>query len=80
MRTLRAALDRAGLARVGLITAPPAALAWLESEHGSVTDGFVLVYDASADGLDASALDVVLVTGAPPLPGWRNTSSAWIFR
>ncbi|RZL80220.1 MAG: hypothetical protein EOP32_17510 [Rhodococcus sp. (in: high G+C Gram-positive bacteria)] len=125
VRTLRAALDRAGLARVGLVAAPVAALAWFEAEHTPLSAGLALVYelgpgsrdltivafgaggdadpiigrplratefdehidgavqvpdcspspgDLTTDclrsaGLDASALDVVLVTGAPPPPG-----------
>ncbi|MGW4339501.1 hypothetical protein ACWEK5_42955 [Rhodococcus koreensis] len=61
---LRAALDGAGLGRVGLVAEPVAALACLKSEHGPLGDGLALVYD-----LDEDALDLTLVAfGAPHGP------------
>lgn len=124
-RTQRTALDRAGLARVGLIPAPLAVLTWFEAEHPLLAAGLSLVYEICpaghhlsivtigaggdtepivgrplrattsddypveavhiphgsplhevlfsecllAAGLDASALDVVVVVGAPPPRG-----------
>ncbi|WP_054247521.1 hypothetical protein [Rhodococcus opacus] len=66
---LRAALDRAGLARVGLVPEPVAALAWFEAEHGPLADGFALVCTLGADGLDLTIVAGSATGGADPIVG-----------
>ncbi|MFI9506851.1 Hsp70 family protein [Nocardia sp. NPDC052566] len=52
----RAALEQAGLAAVTLIPEPTAAVRWLESVHGPLGDGAVVVYDLGATGLTVSVV------------------------
>lgn len=59
---LRGALDRAGVRRATLIPEPVAAVHWLDSAHGPLGDGVVVVYDLGARTLDVA----VLRTGAEP--------------
>ncbi|ABG99061.1 conserved hypothetical protein (plasmid) [Rhodococcus jostii RHA1] len=65
----RTALDRAGLARVGLVAEPVAAVAWLESEHGPLGDGLALVYDLGADSLDLTVVAFGVGSGSDPIVG-----------
>ncbi|MFE5705560.1 hypothetical protein [Rhodococcus koreensis] len=69
VRGLRAALDRAGLARVGLVPEPVAALAWFEAEHGSHADGFTLVCDLGDGGLDLTIVSGGTDSGPDPIIG-----------
>ncbi|BAH55766.1 hypothetical protein MLGJGCBP_02600 [Rhodococcus sp. T7] len=66
---LRAALDRAGLARVGLVPEPVAALAWFEAEHGPLSDGVALVCDLGADSLDLTIVSGGTNDGSDPIVG-----------
>ncbi|MFI7001436.1 Hsp70 family protein [Nocardia sp. NPDC050175] len=52
----RAALDREGLREVTLVPEPTAAVRWLESAHGPLGDGAVIVYDLGAAGLTVSVV------------------------
>ncbi|WP_405160133.1 Hsp70 family protein [Nocardia sp. NBC_01499] len=52
----RAALDREGLREVTLVPEPAAAVRWLESAHGQLGDGAVIVYDLGASGLTVSVV------------------------
>lgn len=64
----RAALDRKGLREVTLVPEPTAALRWLESAHGPLGDGAVIVYDLGATGLTVSVVrtgDHAGVLGTP---------------
>ncbi|MFC9437833.1 Hsp70 family protein [Nocardia sp. NPDC057030] len=64
----RAALDRAGLREVTLVPEPTAAVRWLESAHGPLGDGAVIVYDLGATGLTVSVVrtgDHAGVLGTP---------------
>lgn len=69
VRELRAALDRAGLARVGLVPEPVAAIAWFEAEHGSLADGFTLVCDLGDGGLDLTIVSGGTDSGPDPIVG-----------
>jgi hypothetical protein len=69
VRELRAALDRAGLARVGLVPEPVAALAWFEAEHGSHADGFTLVCNLDDGGLDLTIVAGGTDSGPDPIIG-----------
>ncbi|KAF0966642.1 hypothetical protein [Rhodococcus sp. T7] len=69
VRDLRRALDRAGLAGVGLVPEPVAALAWYEAEHGLLVDGFVLVCHVDAGGLDLTILAAGTTGGPDPIVG-----------
>lgn len=59
---LRGALVRTGLHRPMLMPEPVAAMHWLDSAHGPLGDGVVVVYDLGARTLDVA----VLRTGAEP--------------
>ncbi|WP_068154521.1 Hsp70 family protein [Rhodococcus phenolicus] len=59
---LRGALDRAGLHGATLMPEPVAAVHWLDSAHGPLGDGVVVVYDLGAHSLDVT----VLRTGGEP--------------
>lgn len=64
----RAALDREGLHEVTLVPEPTAAVRWLESAHGPLGDGAVLVYDLGATGLTVSVVrtgDQASLLGTP---------------
>ncbi|MEV0760643.1 Hsp70 family protein [Nocardia sp. NPDC050435] len=61
---LRQALDLAGARAVMLVPEPVAAAEWLESEHGPVQPGFVLVYDLGGNSLDVAVVRVG--------PDWEN--------
>ncbi len=57
---LRQALDLSGAGDVELVPEPVAAAEWLETEHGPLEPGFVLVYD-----LGGTSLDVTIVRVGP---------------
>ncbi|WP_330251820.1 Hsp70 family protein [Nocardia sp. NBC_00565] len=64
----RAALDRARLREVTLVPEPTATMRWLETAHGPLGDGAVVVYDLGASGLTVSVVrtgDQAAVLGAP---------------
>ncbi|MGW5387275.1 Hsp70 family protein [Nocardia sp. NPDC003963] len=61
---LRQSLDLAGVGHVQLVPEPVAAAHWLDTEHGPLDSGFVLVYDLGGNSLDVS----VVRTG----PDWPN--------
>ncbi|WP_459549791.1 Hsp70 family protein [Nocardia sp. X0981] len=60
---LRQSLDLAGAGHVQLVPEPVAAVHWLETEHGPLDSGFVLVYD-----LGGNSLDVAVVRTGPDWP------------
>ncbi|PXX60262.1 Hsp70 protein [Nocardia tenerifensis] len=55
---LRQALDLSGASDVALVPEPVAAAEWLESEHGPLEPGFVLVYDLGGSSLDVTVVRV----------------------
>ncbi len=61
---LRQSLDLAGVGHVQLVPEPVAAAHWLDTEHGPLDSGFVLVYDLGGNSLDVA----VVRTG----PDWPN--------
>ncbi|WP_433712444.1 Hsp70 family protein [Nocardia sp. CA-084685] len=64
----RAALDRAGLREVTLVPEPTASVRWLETAHGPLGEGTVVVYDLGASGLTVSVVRTgaqAAVRGAP---------------
>ncbi|MBC2641221.1 MULTISPECIES: FGGY-family carbohydrate kinase [unclassified Rhodococcus (in: high G+C Gram-positive bacteria)] len=65
----RAALDRAGLTRVGLVPEPVAALAWAEWEHGPLGDGVALVYHLGDRCLDLTIVTFGAAGGPDPIVG-----------
>ncbi|MBH0778867.1 Hsp70 family protein [Nocardia bovistercoris] len=75
VRVVRDALSTAGLSEVTLVPEQAAAVRWLESTHGPLGPGAVLVYDLGASGL---TLSVVRTGGrAPgPSPSLHNTDVA----
>ncbi|AII10480.1 Hsp70 family protein [Rhodococcus opacus] len=73
----RMALDRAGMARVGLVAEPTAAVAWYESEHGPLGDGLALVYDLGADSLDLTVVAFGAGSGSDPIVGRPLRSTAF---
>ncbi|MEU1953366.1 Hsp70 family protein [Nocardia rhamnosiphila] len=60
---LRQSLDLAGVGHVELVPEPVAAAHWLDTEHGPLDAGFVLVYD-----LGGNSLDVAVVRTGPDWP------------
>lgn len=60
---LRQSLDLAGAGHVRLVPEPVAAVHWLDTEHGPLEKGFVLVYD-----LGGNSLDVAVVRTGPDRP------------
>ncbi|WP_063060017.1 Hsp70 family protein [Nocardia sienata] len=60
---LRQSLDLAGVGHVELVPEPVAAAHWLDTEHGPLDTGFVLVYD-----LGGNSLDVAVVRTGPDWP------------
>ncbi|MET8797986.1 Hsp70 family protein [Nocardia sp. NPDC004568] len=60
---LRQSLDLAGVGHVELVPEPVAAAHWLDTEHGPLGSGFVLVYD-----LGGNSLDVAVVRTGPDWP------------
>ncbi|MCQ4122647.1 hypothetical protein [Rhodococcus tibetensis] len=66
---LRAALDRAGLGRVGLVAEPVAALAYVEFERGPLGDGLALVGDIDTGNLDLTLVAFGSASGSDPIVG-----------
>ncbi|MCX0273924.1 Hsp70 family protein [Nocardia zapadnayensis] len=60
---LRQSLDLAGVGHVELVPEPVAAAHWLDTEHGPLDAGFILVYD-----LGGNSLDVAVVRTGPDWP------------
>ncbi|WP_280458726.1 Hsp70 family protein [Nocardia carnea] len=60
---LRQSLDLAGAGHVQLVPEPVAAAQWLDTEHGPLDAGFVLVYD-----LGGNSLDIAVVRTGPDWP------------
>ncbi|WP_328391826.1 Hsp70 family protein [Nocardia sp. NBC_00416] len=63
LELLRQSLDLAGVGHVQLVPEPVAAAHWLDTEHGPLDSGFVLVYD-----LGGNSLDVAVVRTGPDWP------------
>ncbi|NKY59939.1 Hsp70 family protein, partial [Nocardia flavorosea] len=53
---LRQSLDLAGVGHVQLVPEPVAAAHWLDTEHGPLDTGFVLVYDLGGNSLDVAVV------------------------
>ncbi|WP_280426595.1 Hsp70 family protein [Nocardia carnea] len=53
---LRQSLDLAGAGHVQLVPEPVAAAHWLDTEHGPLDTGFVLVYDLGGNSLDVAVV------------------------
>ncbi|MGW0182420.1 Hsp70 family protein [Nocardia sp. NPDC003345] len=56
LELLRQSLDFAGVGHVQLVPEPVAAAHWLDTEHGPLDTGFVLVYDLGGNSLDVSVV------------------------
>ncbi|WP_162603239.1 hypothetical protein [Rhodococcus oxybenzonivorans] len=67
--TLRTALDRAGLGRVGLVAEPVAAVACLEFERGPLGDGLALVCNVDAGSLDLTVVAIGTAWRSDPIVG-----------